>query len=120
MTSQDSALTRMLACIRKRPTMYLTQPTISCLRAFLDGWQLAREELGSEHDGTLARFQAWLEKRFDLRPGPNTSWDSIIRFMSANEVEALDVAFELFATFEEKKGDPAFAPDETGIETGGG
>lgn len=76
--------------------MYLTEHSISCLRAFLDGWYLRDPE--SVIDGELfADFQNWIKEKHKIKT--NHSWTEIIRLFSQDDYDALDRFFELFESW---------------------
>jgi hypothetical protein len=82
--------------IKERPSMYLGANSISCLKAFLDGWYLRDEE--GVHDTELFNdFIKWIEKRFSVKG--NQGYAKIILFYSQDECSALKTFFELFDTF---------------------
>jgi hypothetical protein len=86
--------------IRKRPSMYLGQASISHLRSFIAGYILARRELKlpqSESEQKFTEFQPWLQQKFRLTS--SQSWDKIILFYSEDERSALNYFFELLDQF---------------------
>jgi hypothetical protein len=90
-----NSVIELLAAIEKRPTMYLSMPYISCLKAFLDGWLQGRNETESTADAEfLLTFQLWLSKK--LREPPIRSWHRLILNQSEGETYALDNFFAYF------------------------
>jgi hypothetical protein len=86
--------------IQKRPAMYLGQPSISHLRAFLAGYFFARHQLGepeTDREKHFANFQTWIQEKFNITS--SQSWDKIILFFSQDEHKALEQFFELFNEF---------------------
>jgi hypothetical protein len=86
--------------IKKRPGMYLGKPSIIRLKAFLDGYMGARQDLGfplTEQEEKFNHFQEWIQTRFKITS--SHSWADIILFYSADEKEALNQFFELFDQF---------------------
>ena len=52
--------------IKSRPGMYLGRPYVTRLKAFLDGYIGARNDLGfplQEQEETLNRFQQWIQSK---------------------------------------------------------
>jgi hypothetical protein len=93
--------------IRKRPAMYLGQPSISHLRTFLAGYFFARHQLGqpeTEQEKHFSNFQTWVQQRFKVTT--NQSWDKIILFFSQDEQKALELFFELFDEYAQPELNP--------------
>ncbi|HAT16129.1 MAG TPA: hypothetical protein DCS91_23595 [Microcoleaceae bacterium UBA11344] len=90
----------LLQRIKQRPGMYLGKCSISRLRAFLNGYEMARAELGlpdTEQQQQLDGFQEWIQERYKITS--SHGWDSIILFFSADERDALDNFFKLLEEF---------------------
>jgi hypothetical protein len=90
----------LLQRIKQRPGMYLGKCSITRLRAFLDGYGMARAELGlprSPQEKALNGFQEWIQERYKITS--THGWDSIILFFSADERDALGRFFELLEEF---------------------
>ncbi|MFB2894122.1 hypothetical protein ACE1CI_14525 [Aerosakkonemataceae cyanobacterium BLCC-F50] len=90
----------LLERIKQRPGMYLGKSSITRLRMLLDGYGMARMELGlprTEQEGEFNGFQEWIQQRYNITS--SHGWDSIILFYSADEREALEKFFELFEKF---------------------
>lgn len=86
--------------IQKRPAMYLGQPSLTHLQAFLAGYSFARCQLGepeTEQEKHFANFQTWIEEKFKITS--SQSWDKIILFFSQDDSKALELFFELFDEF---------------------
>ncbi|NJK77037.1 MAG: hypothetical protein HC849_02850 [Oscillatoriales cyanobacterium RU_3_3] len=97
---QSEYLLDLLARIKQRPGMYLGKCSITRLRAFLDGYGMARGELGlprSQQEQALNGFQEWIQERYQITS--THGWDSIILFFSADEKDALDKFFKLLEEF---------------------
>jgi hypothetical protein len=96
----EEYLYEMFERIKLRPGMYLGKCSISRLRAFLDGYMGAREDLKvplTQQEKEFSDFQNWIQKRFNITS--THGWDSIILFYSADERDALNRFFELFEEF---------------------
>jgi hypothetical protein len=87
---------KLILLIKERPSMYLGCNSISCLKAFLDGWSF-REPDGISDNKFLDDFQLWIEKRFVH--GGTQSFAKIILFYSQDECSALTSFFKLFDEF---------------------
>ena len=90
----------LLQRIKQRPGMYLGKCSITRLRAFIDGYGMARAELGlprSPQEQDLNGFQEWIQERYKITS--THGWDSIILFFSADERDALDKFFKLLEEF---------------------
>jgi|SRR5689334_4096517 hypothetical protein len=82
--------------IKERPSMYLSANSISCLKAYLDGWYF-RDMEGVDDAGLMDAFQTWIVERFSVRG--SQSYARIILFYSQDECSALKTFFELFDSF---------------------
>jgi hypothetical protein len=90
----------LLQRIKQRPGMYWGKCSITRLRAFLDGYETARAELGfpdTEQQQQLDGFQEWIQERYQITS--THGWDSIILFFSVDEKDALDKLFKLLEEF---------------------
>lgn len=76
--NKNSSIKELLAHIRERPAMYLGSPSVTKLKAFLDGYHLARWEMKEGHDnfGTMNEFQDMVQERFSIVQ--SFGWDSIL------------------------------------------
>jgi hypothetical protein len=82
--------------IKERPSMYLGANSISCLKAFIDGWHF-RDEGGVDDVELMNAFQTWIVNRFSVKG--TQSYARIILFYSQDECSALTTFFELFDFF---------------------
>ncbi len=86
--------------IRKRPAMYLGQPTLSNLRTFLAGYTFARRQQGipaTDQEQTFAEFPLWLQKEFST--SDPKYWDQVVLAICPNDQEPFDLFFQLFEQF---------------------
>jgi hypothetical protein len=93
-------LYNLLQRIKQRPGMYLGRCSITRLRSLLDGYGMARMELGlprTDQESKFDGFQEWIQKKYNITS--SHGWDSIILFYSADEKDALNNFFELFEKF---------------------
>jgi hypothetical protein len=93
-------LYEMLQEIKQRPAMYFGKCSLTCLRAFLDGYMGARLDLGlpiTEQEKEFGGFQDWIQERYNITS--SHGWHSIILFYSADERAAFDNFFRLFEKF---------------------
>jgi len=85
--------------IKRRPALYISAPSILYLRVFFEGYFCALgDQEASEIGRELTDFQTWVVKKYGV--GPGHSWDQVILFFSANEIEALDLFFRLFDEYQ--------------------
>ena len=91
-----AAITDVIQTIRRRTPMYIGRRSISCLRAFLDGWQFAQQE-DVEDAPLMGEFQQWAARKCGVKD--SRSWDRIILFDSQDEADALDKFFVWFDEF---------------------
>lgn len=81
----------LLAQMERAPGMYLMEPSISHLGAFIDGWMFASGE--SEDHQFLCEFQDWVVTTLDV---PRTlPWNKAIEISFANSYAAVPHAFRL-------------------------
>jgi hypothetical protein len=91
-----AAILPVIQKIRMRAPMYVGQRSISCLRAFLNGWEFAHE--GKVEDASLMQdFQEWVARKCRVPEGQ--SWDRILLFDSQDEAAAFDKFFAWFDEF---------------------
>lgn len=89
----------LIRLIEKRPAMYLNRNNIICLRSFIDGWYFRDTEKDVKME-VLNHFSEWLKLRNNLNE--DFSWDKIIILYSQDDMDALNVFFELFHKFVEE------------------
>lgn len=90
------SIKELLFKIKQRPSMYISCNTISCLKAYIDGWM--HRDLNNITDMELFdEFQDWVVKKFNVRG--SQSFAQIILFYSLDEYAALKQFFELFDEF---------------------
>lgn len=95
-------LYELISNIRKRPAMYLGEPSISNLRTFLAGYCFARRQMGipqTAQERHFSQFQSWIQQKFNI--SQNLTWDVIIIYYKSGcyEQVALDDFFQLFDEF---------------------
>lgn len=92
-------LSDILKKIKNKPSVYLGKPSISCLQAFLSGYNVAQYQLDLrlKPENPLDGFQDWIQKKFNI--DSSQSWANIILFFSQDERDALDIFFQLFEEF---------------------
>jgi hypothetical protein len=90
------SIKELILTIKKRPAMYITRNSISCLKAYLDGWYFRSPE--SVSDGELmGDFQDWIVHEYKIKS--EHSWDAILLFYSNDEYGALQLFFRKFDLF---------------------
>jgi hypothetical protein len=94
-----NSLDELIAELKRRPAMYLGSTSIDRLSAFISGWTFARDN--SSDIETLASFQRWVAKKFDVTTSHH--WDHIIPFYCMNDNEVLSRFFELYEEFKKSQ-----------------
>jgi hypothetical protein len=100
-TETEESIYDLLEFIHRRPALWLTQPELVRVDAFLSGYQaaLGRRHLTLRHaEPEFQRFHDWVARRLGSAESA-ASWYNLIRGRCANEREAFDKFFELLAEF---------------------
>jgi hypothetical protein len=91
-----ASIVHLIQMIKPRPPMYIGRSSLSCLRAFIDGWSFAHE--GRVDDATvLHEFQGWVARKCGVKE--DFAWDRVILFVTLDEPVALTTFFEWFDEF---------------------
>lgn len=96
----DESFYDMLDVIRKKPGMYIGEPSINRLDAFLAGHAVAlgRVKLTLRGEEGFHRFHDWVARRLGF--GESTSgWCNMIRDKSTSEADAFQQFFILLDEF---------------------
>jgi hypothetical protein len=88
--------TELLEPLAARPGMYISERSIYCLQAFIDGFRFAAED-DPEAEEFMYGFQQWTESRFEV--STTQSWAKIINFFSSDQTAALDEALRLLLEY---------------------
>ena len=88
-----NSIVELIYQIKVRPAMYIGRSSISCLKAFLDGWFL-RSPDDVVDSSVMEDFQNWVERKYNI--ATNHSWCDIILFYSQDESDALTKFFDDF------------------------
>ena len=105
-----SQLYDILAEIKNQPTKYLRQTSLPHLFMFLNGYKIAKRDLGititSEEQKFYRYFQPWIQQKLKIKTV--NSWANIIQLFCINYREAFNYFFELLAEFNqgEKPSEP--------------
>lgn len=99
-----SSLVDMVSKIKSRPTMYIGERSIDCLRAFLEGWMIARSP-SREDSEFMMGFQEWIQSQYDVHT--SQSWARIIAFYTPDQAAALDKALDLLTEYSSCNGEVA-------------
>lgn len=98
-----STIFDLLSRVRENPGMYIGYPSVNSLFMFLNGYEVARGEMGVELTVTEALFyddfQPWLQKKLDVRSV--TSWAKLIMLSCHDERAGFEKFFELLAEFQQ-------------------
>jgi len=101
-----SDLLPVLNRLRRRPGMYIGEPSLTKLAGFLLGYDCAHYDLrGGPADPFLVSFQEWIEQRLKIK---YVGWEKAILSESGSEAEAFDRFWHLF--------DEYMARDKSGTE----
>ena len=102
-----STVFELLNRVHQNPGMYLGYPSVNSLFMFLNGYEVARGELGveliEEEEGFYAEFQPWLQQKLGVRSV--TSWAKLIMLSCHDERAGFEKFFELLSEFRRQKGD---------------
>ncbi len=107
-----SQLYETLAQIKNQPAQYLRQTSLPDLFVFLNGYKIAKRDLGititSEEQKFYREFQPWIQQKLKIKTV--NSWANIIQLFCINDREAFNYFFELLAEFNqgEKPSEPPF------------
>ena len=96
-----STIFDLLSRVEKSPGMYLGYPSVSSLFMFLNGYAVARTEMGlvltPEEEQFYAEFQPWLQQKLGVRSV--TSWAKLIMLSCHDERAGFDQFFTLLTEF---------------------
>jgi hypothetical protein len=93
----------LIGNIKKRPAMYLGEPSVTHLGVFLSGYSFARRQLGipqTEQEQLFSEFQGWIQRKFKV--SSSQSWEKILLFFAQDEASALEQFFALFDEFSQE------------------
>lgn len=85
--------------IEQRPALYISKNYLSCLKAFLDGYLFANNNLNGAF--ILNDFNEFIKEKYHITS--SQSWADIIIFFSTDEHDALNNFFLLFHKFIDKQ-----------------
>ena len=96
----DESIYDVLDRIRKRPGMYIAEPSINRLHAFLVGYTagLGRVRFALRDEVGFHRFHDWVARRLGFG-GSASGWCNMIRSKSASEADAFERFFALLDEF---------------------
>lgn len=98
-----NVILKKLRDIQRRPQLYLAEPTLLCLKTFLDGYALREYEQNGDRDcAMLDGLQEYIARKYQEKLA--ISWASIISRHSASEEEAFSTFFVLLEEY--MKGNP--------------
>ncbi|MEL6399689.1 MAG: hypothetical protein AAFR26_11460 [Cyanobacteria bacterium J06626_4] len=96
-----STVFNLLDRIQKSPGMYLGYPSVNALFMVLNGYEIARSELGTELTAEEERFyeefQPWLQQKLGVKSV--TSWAKLIMLSCHDEKTGFEKFFELLDEF---------------------
>ncbi len=95
----------LLNRIEKSPGMYLGYPSVSGLFMLLNGYEIARSELGveltNEEEQFYEEFQPWLQNKLGVKSV--TSWAKLIMLSCHDEKTGFEKFFELLDEFQRRE-----------------
>lgn len=96
-----STVFELLNRIQQNPGMYLGYPSVHGLFMFLNGYEVARGEMGveltEEEEGFYTEFQPWLQQKLGVRSV--TSWAKLIMLSCHDERAGFEKFFALLNEF---------------------
>ena len=94
---KPTPILELISFIKRRPELYLGRRSISCLKAYLDGWCSRGNEPNPDYE-VMSKFQDWVATKYRIIT--THSWCNIILFFSfGDEHCALDNFFKDFDEF---------------------
>ena len=97
----------LLDRIRKSPATYMGYPSVSGLFMLLNGYEIARSELGveltAEEEQFYDEFQPWLQRKLEVRSV--TSWAKLIMLSCHDEKTGFEKFFDLLDEFRRRERD---------------
>ena len=96
----DNSIYDLLGWIRQRPGLYIGEPTIYRLQAFITGYDagLGHVGFGLRDGADFRRFNDWVARRLGVF-GSTSGWANMIRERSASNEEAFSQFFVLLDEF---------------------
>lgn len=99
-----STMFDLLNRVRENPGMYIGYPSINSLFMFLNGYEVARGEMGinltKAEELFYDDFQPWLQQKLGVRSV--TSWAKLIMLSCHDERAGFEKFFELLAEFQQR------------------
>jgi hypothetical protein len=84
--------------------MFIGEPNIYCLKAFLDGWLSTLDEPSGDSNRFILKFYEFVVNKYNIKT--SHSWARIIAFYSSDQYSAMVEALDLLAEFGSKYRDP--------------
>lgn len=104
----------LLNRVQKSPGMYLGHPSVNSLFMFLNGYEVAKADMGveltAEENNFYEEFQPWLQRKLGVRSV--TSWAKLIMLSCHDERAGFEKFFELLAEFRQQE---MSSDSETGL-----
>jgi hypothetical protein len=96
----DQRLQSLLGTLRSQPGMYLGQPSVVRLRAFLDGYFHALFELGIQptFPRELHEFRDWIYAKYAVTD--SIGWEEVLVNVAGDERSAFGLFQQLWDEFE--------------------
>lgn len=94
---------KLLNSIKQNPALFLNQPSVMDLQAFLLGFQTAKTAYNLPPDSEeqdFADFQQWVRQRYGVQT--TQSWARIIDFFAVDEGGSLNLFFKLLDEYQHR------------------
>ena len=88
--------------VKKDPKQYLGRTSVIALKGFINGYILAKRDMGiplTDREEDFQKFQEWMNLRFSRYCIKETAWDKIFVLLSNDENGALNSFFYQLESF---------------------
>lgn len=103
-------LSTIIGTLCRRPGIYIGRADMRHVRAFLNGYLLALEEMGELKNHPLNGFVHWLELRHDIQ-GAAWGWDRILVHAAGSHAEAIRTLPAVFSLYRSEVESGVFDPE---------
>lgn len=111
-------LSSIIGRLCRRPGIYIGRTDMRHVRAFLNGYLLALEEMGELKSHPWNGFAHWLELRHGIQ-GAAWGWDRILVHAAGSHAEAIRTLPAVFSLYRSEVESGSFDPDGLYSWTGG-
>jgi hypothetical protein len=92
--------------VKKNPVQYLGRTSVISLKGFINGYFLAKRDMGiplTEREDDFQKFQEWMNYKFSHYCIKETGWDKILILTSVDENKAIDYFFYQLEAFKTRQ-----------------